>query len=59
MRGSIRALFGLLVVFGVAGGLDTATDGQLLTLIVLGAAGLGIMASGVSAMNDRGEYVSM
>jgi hypothetical protein len=52
MRGSIRALFGLLVVFGVAGAIDTATDAQLLTLIVFAAAGLGIMASGVSAMNS-------
>ena len=52
MRGSIRAIMGLLVVFGVAGGIDTATDGQLLTLIVFAAAGLGLMASGVSAMNE-------
>ena len=57
MRGTIRALVGFLVVFGVVGGLETCTDSQLLTLIVLGAAGLGIMASGVSAMQDRGEYV--
>ena len=53
MKGSIRAIVGLLVVFGVAGALDTATDSQLLTLIVFAAAGLGIMASGVSAMNTR------
>lgn len=53
MRGSIRAIVGLLVVFGVAGALDTASDSQLLTLIVVAAAGLGFMASGVSAMNDR------
>jgi hypothetical protein len=52
MKGSIRAIVGLLVVFGVAGGLDTASDSQLLTLIVLGALGLGIMASGVSAMKE-------
>lgn len=59
MRGTIRAIVGLLVVFGVAGALDTATDSQLLTLIVVAAAGLGLMASGVSAMNDRGDYVRM
>ncbi len=52
MRGSIRAIGGLLVVFGVCGGLDTATDSQLLTLLVFAAAGLGLMASGVSAMQE-------
>lgn len=53
MRGSIRAIVGLLVVFGVAGALDTATDSQLLTLLVFAALGLGIMASGVNAMNAK------
>lgn len=52
MKGSIRAILGLLIVFGVAGALDTASDSQLLTLIVFAAAGLGIMASGVSAMKE-------
>jgi hypothetical protein len=52
MRGSIRAIVGLLVVFGVAGGIDTATNEQLLALILVAAAGLGLMASGVSAMNE-------
>ncbi len=52
MRGSIRAIGGLLVVFGVCGGLDTATESQLLTLLVFAAAGLGLMASGVSAMQE-------
>ena len=50
MRGSIRAVFGLLVVFGAAGGVDTATDAQLLACVAIAAAGLGVMASGVSAM---------
>lgn len=53
MRGSIRAIVGLLVVFGVAGAIDTATDSQLLTLLVFAALGLGIMASGVNAMNAK------
>lgn len=53
MRGSIRAIVGLLVVFGVCGGIDNATDSQLLTLLVFAALGLGIMASGVSAMNVK------
>lgn len=53
MRGSIRFFVGLLVVMGVAGGLDTATDSQLLTLLVFAALGLGIMASGTAAMQEQ------
>lgn len=52
MRGTIRVIVGLLVVFGVAGALDTATDSQLLTLLLVAAAGLGLMASGTSAMKQ-------
>jgi len=52
MRGSIRVIVGLLVVFGVAGGIDNATDSQLLTLLVFAALGLGLMASGTSAMKQ-------
>ena len=55
MRGTIRALVGFLVVFGVVGGLDTATDSQLLTLIVFGALGLGLMASGTAAMQRQSQ----
>ena len=51
MRGSIRAIVGLLVLFGVAGGLDNATDAQLLPLVVIGLVGAVIMYSGVTAMN--------
>lgn len=52
MRGSIRTFVGLFVLMGVAGGLDTATDAQLLPLVVIGAlAGL-LMYSGVRAMNN-------
>ena len=51
MRGSIRTLFGLLLVMGAAGGIDTATNMQLLGCVAVALAGLGIMASGVSAMN--------
>lgn len=53
MKGSIRAIVGLLIVFGVAGAIDNATDSQLLTLIVVAAAGLGLMASGTNAMNSK------
>jgi len=52
MRGSIRAIVGLLVLFGVAGGLDTATDAQLFPLVVIGLVGAAIMYSGVTAMNN-------
>lgn len=52
MRGSIRVIVGLLVVFGVCGAIDTATDSQLLTLLVFAAAGLGLMASGTNAMKQ-------
>jgi hypothetical protein len=51
MRGSIRAIVGLLVLFGVAGGLDTATDTQLIPLVVIGLVGALVMYSGVTAMN--------
>ena len=51
MRGSIRTLFGLVVVMGAAGGIDTATDMQLLGCVAIAIAGLAVMASGVSAMN--------
>ena len=50
MRGSIRAILGLLIVFAAAGGLDNATDAQLLPCVVIAAVGLAIMASGVYAM---------
>jgi hypothetical protein len=52
MRGSIRAIVGLLVLFGVAGGLDNSTDAQLLPLVVIGLVGAAIMYSGVTAMNN-------
>lgn len=52
MRGSIRALVGFVIVFGAAGGLDNATDGQILGLTALACAGLALMASGVSAMRS-------
>ena len=50
MKGSIRAIVGLIVVAGAAGGIDAATDSQLFPLVCIAAVGLAIMASGVSAM---------
>lgn len=52
MKGSIRAIVGLLVVFGACGAIDNATDSQLLAIILTAALGLGIMASGTAAMKD-------
>jgi hypothetical protein len=49
MRGMIRVFVGLVVTMGAAGGIDTATDAQLLGCIAIATAGLAIMASGVSA----------
>jgi hypothetical protein len=52
MKGSIRAIVGLLIVFGAAGGLDTATDCQLPVILMVAAVGLAVMYSGVMAMKD-------
>ena len=52
MRGSIRAILGLLVVFASVGGIDNATDSQLLILVPVALVGCLIMASGVSAMKE-------
>ena len=52
MRGSIRTFVGLFVLMGVAGGLDTATDAQLLPLVVIGALAGALAYSGVTAMNN-------
>ena len=49
MRGSIRMFVGLVMTMGAAGGLDNATNAQLLPCIAIAIAGLAMMASGVSA----------
>lgn len=51
MQGSIRAGIGFLIVFGAVGGMDTATDSQLLVESLVAVLGLCVMYSGVSAMN--------
>ena len=50
MKGSIRFIVGFLVVFGAVGGIENCTDSQLLTLLIIAAAGLGLMASGSGAL---------
>jgi len=49
MRGSIRIIVSIIVLFGVAGGIDTASDSQLLILLGIAVAALGIMYSGIIA----------
>lgn len=52
MKGSIRFLLGLLIVFGAVGGMEhetaTMSEGILLSII-----GLISMFSGVNAMNEQ------
>lgn len=50
MKGSIRFVLGIIVVMGVVGGLDNATDAQLIPLLIGAAVGIGIMYSGSKAM---------
>ena len=51
MQGTIRTILGMLILFGVAGGIDTATDAQLVILGVFAVIGGLLMASGVKALN--------
>lgn len=50
MRGSIRVIVGLLLAMGAVGGMDHATDAQLLPLLAIAALGLFSMYSGTKAM---------
>lgn len=50
MKGSIRTIVGLFIIFGACGGLDNATDAQLIPLVAIAIGGLMLMASGISAM---------
>jgi hypothetical protein len=52
MSGSIRALVGFLMVFGSAGGVDTATDSELLLIAGIVSAGFMLMVSGINAMKE-------
>ena len=52
MRGSIRLIFGFLVVFGAVGGLDNATDSELFLIAGFAAIGMMLMLSGVKAMKE-------
>lgn len=48
MRGSIRAGLGFLLAFGAVGGIENGSS--LVLCVAVAIAGLGLMASGVSAM---------
>lgn len=53
MKGSIRAITGLLITMSAAGGMDNATDLQLPVVILVAVLGLAVMYSGVSAMKGQ------
>lgn len=53
MKGSIRFIAGLLVVMGAVGGIEVATDAQLIPLVAFAMAGLMVMASGTKAMKAQ------
>lgn len=53
MKGSIRAVLGFLILFGCVGGMDSASDADLLVLLAVSAVGMLVMASGVSAMKEN------
>jgi hypothetical protein len=53
MRGSIRMFVGLVLTMGAAGGIDNATDSQLLPCIAIAIVGLAIMSSGIASMNKN------
>ena len=49
----IRFGLGFLIVFGSVGGIDNASDAQLIPLIGFAIAGLAVMASGTKAMKAQ------
>lgn len=50
MKGSIRFVVGLILIIGAVGGMDSATDAELLPLIGIAIVGLIVMAWGNSAL---------
>jgi hypothetical protein len=47
----IRVVTGFFMVFAAVGGMDNATDANLLPLVAIAVAGLAIMAAGVSKIS--------
>ena len=48
----IRFILGFLIVFGSVGGMDNATDGELLPLLGLAVVGLALMYFGTEKMKQ-------
>jgi len=48
----IRFVVGFLIVFGAVGGIETATDGELLPLLGITAIGLALMYFGTEKMKQ-------
>jgi hypothetical protein len=53
VRGSIRFFAGLLVAFGAVGTMDADPSASLMVVVAAAAVGLGLMYSGVRAMQLR------
>jgi hypothetical protein len=53
MKGSIRFILGLFLAWGAVGGMDHASDLQMITQVALAAAGLAIMYSGARALKEQ------
>jgi hypothetical protein len=51
MKGTIRVAIGFFIVFGVVGGMDADPSYSILLGLALAVLGLGLMYSGVTAMN--------
>lgn len=52
MKSLTLVFVGLILTMGAVGGIDNCTDGEILQLIGLAVAGLGLMAAGVSKLNS-------
>ncbi len=55
MKGSIRMVIGFLLVFGAVGGMDVGPAEDFYYQLAGAVIGLGLMFSGVNAMN-RSEF---
>jgi hypothetical protein len=49
----IRTILGFILVFGAVGGMDNATDGQLIPLLTLAVVGLVLMYFGTTKINAK------
>ncbi len=49
----IRTVLGFILVFGAVGGMDNATDAQLLPLVAVALLGLTSMYFGVTKINAK------